>query len=493
MISTESQRYSQTKKAASKTTNFTTRAVKLRLFGLVCGVMLVLVLMFEAKKPENWAWMGFTEFEPIIDTRYLNNLYENDGQAANQSDVPPKSSLRASLEEQATVDSDAVLESDAKKLPVSTKPRKEFDKAEKTFWDSVYSKLNYRQRMLLMEGLYRARRGEMLDKEKTSEWIRMIEEFEVASDIYQADILKYLNSLPETDPQRGSLSNILFEFQNRSAEFLTIFKKITDEKKQNETSIAENQKNSGETAYDRSLKTLQSVIDQTAFGFVQDNALQSFSDDQPAMFRLIDMIQSGKYQLDIDSAGPSEPVMFAQLYKETERLRGKKVFFKGHIRGAYVTKPAKNYLGIDTLYVFWVQIAGARDPVAVYSLTAPKDFVIPLKPLDAEPIEIREPVSITGVLFQKMVYAAGDGNRIAPVVFTTVPNWQPVVEKSDSEKELPGLTYLVATFLGVGGIIAVGTWFFISFNGRRHQKKIDSLKKKYQLESFDDSADSTNQ
>ena len=200
MISTESQRYSQTKKAASKTTNFTTRAVKLRLFGLVCGVMLVLVLMFEAKKPENWAWMGFTEFEPIIDTRYLNNLYENDGQAANQSDVPPKSSLRASLEEQATVDSDAVLESDAKKLPVSTKPRKEFDKAEKTFWDSVYSKLNYRQRMLLMEGLYRARRGEMLDKEKTSEWIRMIEEFEVASDIYQADILKYLKSLPETDP-----------------------------------------------------------------------------------------------------------------------------------------------------------------------------------------------------------------------------------------------------------------------------------------------------
>ena len=493
MISTESQHYSQTKKAASKRTNFSTRAVKLRLFALVCGVMLVLVLMFEARKPDNWAWMGFTEFEPTIDTRYLNNLYENEGQSPNQSNVSPKNRRLANSEEQQDVTSDAASKSDAKKSAKSSKPRKDFEKAEKTFWDSVYSKLNYRQRMLLMEGLYRARRGEMLDQEKSSEWIRMIEEFEVASDIYQADILKYLNSLPETDRQRGTLSSILFEFQNRSSEFLTVLKKIAEEKAPNETTITEEQGKSGEPPFERSLKSLQTVIDQTAFGFVQDNALQSFSDDQPAMFRLIDMIQSGEYQLDIDSASQTEPVMFAQLYKETERLRRKKVFFKGHIRGAYVSKPAKNYLGIDTLYVFWIQIAGARDPVAVYSLSAPKDFVIPLKPLDADPIEIREPVSITGVLFQKMVYAASDGNRIAPVVFTTIPDWQPVVEKPDIEKELPGLTYLVATFLGLGGIIAVGTWFFISFNGRRHQKKIDGLKRKYQLENPDKSDDSKNQ
>ena len=42
-------------------TGFSSRKVKLKLFGLVCGVMIVLVLMFEAKKPENWNWMGFTD------------------------------------------------------------------------------------------------------------------------------------------------------------------------------------------------------------------------------------------------------------------------------------------------------------------------------------------------------------------------------------------------------------------------------------------------
>ncbi|MEC9093368.1 MAG: hypothetical protein VX438_11715, partial [Planctomycetota bacterium] len=55
--------------------DFSTRAVKIRLFGLVCGVMLVLVLMFEARKPQNWDWMGFERTEPTIDTRYLRNLY----------------------------------------------------------------------------------------------------------------------------------------------------------------------------------------------------------------------------------------------------------------------------------------------------------------------------------------------------------------------------------------------------------------------------------
>lgn len=483
MISIESRPASGNKKAASKSPNFSTRAVKLRLFALVCGVMLVLVLMFEARKPENWAWMGFTEFEPNIDTRYLNNLQESDSlqNSATSSNTQAKSPKSNTTESAANSN-----EANAKVIAATSKQVDEFAKAEKTFWDSIYSELNYRQRMLLMEGLFLARRDEKLVEEKTSEWVRIAEEVETASDIYQADILKYLNALPESDPQRGSLSDILFRFQNRSTEFLAVFKKIVATSNETESPSSEQPEKAEDQKFKTSLKNLQTVVDRTALGFVQDNALQSFSDDQPAMFRLIDMIQSGEYKLDKESNNELEPVMFAQLYKETERLRGKKVRFTGHIRGAYTSKPVKNYLGLDELNVFWVQISGAQNPVAVYSLSAPKDFVIPLKPLDdSEQPKIREPVEIRGVLFQKMVYAAGDGNRVAPVIFTTVPDWQPKVEIPESEKELPGLTYLVAAFLGIGGAIAFGTWFSISFNGRRHQKKIDELKKHYQQDDAD--------
>lgn len=477
MISIESRSTGGKRIAASKSPNFSTRAVKLRLFALVCGVMLVLVLMFEARKPENWAWMGFTEFEPNIDTRYLSNLQESD---ALQNSVASSNTQAKSPKSNTTESAANSNEANAKVLAATSIQLDEFAKAEKTFWDSIYSKLNYRQRMLLMEGLFLARRGEKLVEEKTSEWVRIAEEVETASDIYQADILKYLNALPESDPQRGSLSNILFRFQNRSKEFLAVFKKIVATSNESEES---GQAENADQEFKASLKKLQTVVDRTALGFVQDNALQSFTDDQPAMFRLIDMIQSGEYQLDKESNNELEPVMFAQLYKETERLRGKKVRFTGHIRGAYTSKPVKNYLGLEALNVFWVQISGAQNPVAVYSLSAPKDFVIPLKPLDdSEQPKIREPVEIRGVLFQKMVYAAGDGNRVAPVIFTTLPDWKPKVEIPDSEKELPGLTYLVATFLGIGGTIAFGTWFFVSYNGRRHQKKIDEIKKHYQLD-----------
>lgn len=443
-----------------KPLEFSSRAVKLRLFALVCGVMLVLVLMFEARKPQNWSWMGFKKAEPSIDTRYLANIY-------NQQDAEPKkveskplqnggnSKLSGSGNSESKTDLSQTTED-----PFDTP---EFVVAEKDFWDSNYRRLNFRQRMLLFEGLHLKRNDLTLSEHQATEWLRMSEEFSRANDRYQGDIIKYMASLSEKDPERGQLSQTMFQMQERWDVFKIIFEAIG---------------NPGDSVDidNQALGDLQKVIDRTALGFVEDNSLQSFDNDQPAMFRVIERVQLEKPS----QSQSSEDVLFSQLYKETGRLRGQLVSFEGKIRGAYHSKPTPNYLGVDKLFVYWIQIDGAQNPVAVYSLTQPENFPADLdKHTPANPAELREDVEVSGLLFQKMVYAAEDGQRIAPVVFTDAPNWIPKKDKKASEAELPGLTNMVGTFLGIGALLAVVAWGFASLNSKKHRERIQKLQEKF--------------
>ncbi|MEE2643269.1 MAG: hypothetical protein VX768_21750 [Planctomycetota bacterium] len=457
-------------------THFSTRAVKLRIFALVCGVMIVLVLMFEAGKPDNWEWMGFPDAEPAIDTRYLSNVYpvSRDQQKSNPGGEeifrepggsdPEKSDPAKKEPAPEPVDGESKVSPDDPFLQPG------YVVAEKTFWDASYKKLNYRQRMLLLEGLYRARRGGELAEQKASEWLRISEEISNANDRYQGDIVQFMTTLGESDPERGQLSQTLFQLQNRWTRFHRIL-------------LAIGNPESGEPIDATELDNLQQVVDRTAFGFVEDNALQSFVNDQPAMFRLIERVQVEKPGA-VSSGGTAETVQFAQLYKETDRLRGEKVTFEGEIRAAYWFQPTPNFLGVDRLYAFWIQIVGAQNPVAVYSLSVPGGFVANLDDHDqSNPVELREKVRITGLLFQKMVYAAEDGQRIAPVVFTDQFLWQAEEpEKGNASGELPGMTILFGSFLGFGAILALITWGVVSFNNSNHARRISDLKKRFEEE-----------
>lgn len=493
-----SQKYSNSRMKSSPVigpTGFSSRKVKLKLFGLVCGVMIVLVLMFEAKKPENWNWMGFTDYEPTVDTRYLSNLYPQ------QITSPPSSELMISAPQDTP---NSTTKKKEPPTPDEMEPNRETESdleiAEKGFWDKIYGGLNYRQRMLLLEGLYSLRNHRQLAEQKLTEWQRMMDEFEVANNVYQGDIVRYLASLPESDPQRQKLNAVLFSMQARWSRFRKLLAKIgAPESNTSNTKSGDFREESEnpEPVLKQTLAELQRVVDRTAIGFVEDNSLQSFAADQPAMFRLIDILQStdinsGLAAIPIRSKNlPPEEVLFTQLYKETQRLRGQPVFFKGDIRGAYVAKPEENYLGVDQLFVFWILIHGAQNPVAVYALRPPPDFVISWSDSAEESSDsaekkdgnqqndLREPVEVTGILFQKMVYAAGDGQRIAPVIFAETVNWKPITPEVSQNRELPGLSMLVGGFLGFGAMLAASTWFLISFNNRKHEKRLSDIKSKF--------------
>lgn len=457
--------------------DFSSRAVKIRLFLLVCGVMLVLVLMFEARKPENWQWMGLSSAEPEIDTRYLANIYGDPvsgdrsflrASLGNQTSAEPRNQTLEPSSTQATVP--------RKKSEPTPKQDSQLAVAEKDFWDSVYKKLNYRQRMLLNEGLYLARQNRKLDEHQATEWLRIFEEFSIANDRYQADIIQFMSRLSEGDPERGQLSQTLFQLQHRWSEFEPVLTAIGNPATE-------------QTINQSALERFQAVLDRTTLGFVEDNSLQSFTNDQPAMFRTLERIQTLKPG-STEPAEPPEKVLFSQMYKETDRLRGKTVSFEGEVRAGYAFQPTVNYLGIRKLYALWIQIPSAQNPVVVYTLNLPENFVVNLDEYSLEsPAKLRESVRIVGILFQKMVYAAEDTQRIAPVVFTDTPIWSPRDEEDLTSKELPGMTAMFGSFLGIGAVLALVTWGFVSLNNRSHAKRIAELKQRFEKTDEDENAE----
>lgn len=443
--------------------DYSSRSAKLRLFVMVCAVMLVVALMFEARNPRNWDWLGFLETEPEIETSYLSHL------ANPQRDQSPESPSTGE-----------------KKTPLQNQPKpndeSELERAQKRFWDAAYKSLNLRQRVLLLEGLYLFRNGQTLPESQASEWLRMIEEFSVSQDHFQSDIVAYISKLSERDEERGRLSKLLFELKERWDRHFRVLEAIGNREETTELS----------PELRKDLTSLQLTLDRSYLDFVKDNSLQSVKTDQPAMYRLLDILREGGDSMGVtqqktESQDP-EKVQFIQLYKETNRLRGRSIRFEGEIRGAYSMDLEPNYLGINKLYVFWVLINGAQNPTAVYTLNAPADFVIPLDQLnDSDQMTIKEPVEVRGILFQKMVYAANDRQRIAPVVFASGVNWKPVIDSKDDPKEIPGLTGLIAICLSIGGCLALGTWWFTNMNQRQHLDRIKLLKEK--LESAESVGD----
>lgn len=449
-------RTAQTEQYAGRIENvYASRRTKVRLLILVFLLMFVLLLMFEAGKPENWRWMGFEKNEPPIDTRLLANLKDS-------------SNLTKSSEEPKTDNSGTNSRSNGT-LDEQAKEAAELKAAEKEFWDSAYRRLNYRQRVLLLQGLYLARHGKSLSQEQATEWLGMVEEFTNANERYQTDILQFMTTLGESDPQRGVLSRIVFTLRNRWEKFQTVLESIGDPEHK-------------ELPDAGALAELQAVLDQTLLDHVRDNSLQSVVDDQPALFRLLERIQDekpGTVSL-LGESIPVEEVQFAQLYKETERLRGKTVRFTGVIRGGYVSRPAPNYLNVNRFYVFWIQIKGAQNPVAVYALQPPNDFVVNLEKYTLNnPAELNEPVRVTGLLFQKMVYASNDGQRIAPVVLTDVVEWVPRESGEGRAPELPGMTVLFASMLGAGALFLVTTIVLINLNQRKHRQRLAEIKSRF--------------
>jgi len=185
---------------------------------------------------------------------------------------------------------------------------------------------------------------------------------------------------------------------------------------------------------------------RTALARVRDAT--TFRDaDNDAWFQVWQTLQ----EEDRSSAGRARPreVSFRELFGQPRSFRGRLVRMKGTLRRAErLPAPANDY-GVDRYWQCWMEPAGGpASPVVIQCLTLPDGMPTGLA--------IGEPVEVTGYFFKNFAYNAADAIRVAPVIMTAEPAWQPVVAVPRSGLAGPGGVTLVVA--GTVAALIAATW-----------------------------------
>jgi hypothetical protein len=185
---------------------------------------------------------------------------------------------------------------------------------------------------------------------------------------------------------------------------------------------------------------------RTALARVRDAT--TFRDaDNDAWFQVWQTLQEG----DRGSAGRARPrdVSFRELFGQPRSFRGRLVRMKGTLRRAERLPAPPNDYGVDHFWQCWMEPAGGpASPVVIQCLTLPEGMPAGLA--------IGEPVEVTGYFFKNFAYNAADAIRVAPVIMTAEPTWEPVVAAPRSGLAGPGgVTLVVAA--SVAAVVGA-TW-----------------------------------
>jgi hypothetical protein len=116
--------------------NHFTRAVRRKLYFLLAMLALVIILMKEARKPENWMWMGFPEKPSSSETIELNGVIEPES-FSDQLNNQAEGSLTDSLSETSNGSAESSI------LPE--------DSEASAFWDGIWETLETEDRTALVE------------------------------------------------------------------------------------------------------------------------------------------------------------------------------------------------------------------------------------------------------------------------------------------------------------------------------------------------------
>ncbi len=394
--------------------NYFARSVQLRLLVVVSCLMLVLVLMFEARKPENWHWMWAGAIDKTIP-------------AAPSSQ--PKHSAKRQPPEPYDVVSTADLNASSGDDPLVAV-------RERACAEAI-GRLSLDQRLVLDRIQRASRTGEPVSRSLAETWAPACSALSEAWIGYLADARDSVTSsekMAEEDRERwlDVLAEGLAEWQERFLPALQV--PLTGRPW---------------TAAEREvLDQLQAVVDRRSFAEIQDDTVAR-ADEQHAWFRCFERLQRMS-AAEIEQASTGQ-VGFLQLFQQPEVYRGKLVTVNGTARLAYRVAAPANVCGIEHYLVFWLKPAGGQlAPYLVYALETPAGFPeIKDKHAGPETAALSADVSFTGYFFKRQAYRAQDGVNTAPVLLAKSPSWSP---PASVESTTPAVTVVGA----VVSVLAVG-------------------------------------
>ncbi len=393
---------------------FTTRPTKLRLMSLFAALVLVLIAMKEAQKPERWAWLGLGE------TPAGNGPVEIAPMA--QQTIPTEDSR----------DPADVIDSESDRA----RPKNDVSFTDR-FWKSSYRNLSLKQKkklnQVLRQGLKQGSAGQEMDPA----FKQLIDKIEGFGNDSQADLLGEISLLGPESKHKMILSQQLVDFQGHWRKFKTAAMDGIQGKPLDAEQL-------------EILGDVQAIIDQTTYEMIRDRTPVVRSADGPAWLRTWERIQVG--EPDAEMEDPDSLISHIQLLSQPESYRGRWVEISGTIRGANKIEVRKNELGFDHYYVLWIQPADSNvSPYCVYCLELPAA----LSQVGNQFTALSETVRVKGVFFKLRSYETTEREmaicplilaktcELIPLKTIVAPSiWQPPV-------------WMLVTFLVVMPLVAV--------------------------------------
>ncbi|MCH2120502.1 MAG: hypothetical protein MK136_04675 [Pirellulaceae bacterium] len=432
--------------------NYGSRSMQFRLLVLVGGLMLVLVMMDEARKPENWMWMGFNAEAPDEenqDTRVSPRLADLFG--ASDGD----NSLFRALAQggDAESGSDTLAVSDSLNGTLLQILRRCFSQLDDRQIQDLFIDLDALLSHRPLESESREQR------EQTASRIQRVVDFEVAEyrRLIQRGPQEQAEGIEENADQEQQWESLLSVVQERF-EFLNAL--LVNKLGFDEMTIGQLQE----------LTEIRDLLDQVALEQIEDNTLGPRAAEQHAWYRTFELMQLSEQS---DQPRSAAAVTTFDLAEQPQRYRGRWVELKGHVREVKQVSLERNRKGFQDYWELWVRPDSGPDvPVCVYARSLPEGFPVSVSQGDRE--RLKEPVRITGCFFKNMSYRSVGGLRVSPLVLVTVPQWEPRIEDEADAQKLPSGLELAAIMAVCLLVAILFAWWVYRATRLRLPRRIES-------------------
>ena len=363
--------------------NYLSRRFQTRLLVMVAALGIVVFMMNEARKPENWRWFERLGQQPTnrSNTRFNTRLRPQKSEQRDGPVVTAEKPLSLQIDQ---LDQDA----DARDV-----------------WHIVLKRLPAQVRDWLADAVFAAR----TDLPATDERVPRG--------------LAYLDDL---DPVWDSVARLASDrgLDVTSAQALWKEVKAALLRWLHDEPLG--------TSDPQTLARFDQLLDELACRDIRDNSVLQPEERTP-WYRLMRKLRQGARAGHDES---SRAVTYAQLFSQPDVYRCRLVTLRGDVRLVERLPASANRLGIETTYRLWLRPDdGTNDPIVVYCLELPPGF--PAPPRSSEESgehaarEVDEPVELTGYFFKRWAYQSRQGLRLAPLVLSRSPKWYRVFTRSE--------------------------------------------------------------
>ncbi|MFV1963934.1 MAG: hypothetical protein ACC628_00815 [Pirellulaceae bacterium] len=414
--------------------NYFARSTQIRLLMIVGALMLALYLTWEARKPENWAWMwaGVRQPQPATSADPTDDTVN--------TRLPPTSPAEEGVNGTVFADSpvtrDDEFEEEVPKGNALLRTRL-------NAWSRLTGDWERSDRTLLAKVLKSSRDQSPLGEEDRQRWAFVLENLSQQWDAFHAQATQAVDDAGDDMPasEKELWQQILQDVNQEWSEHIRVaLQAPLDARPWTERERF-------------TLARLQETLDELALNAVHDDTVWRGA-EQYAWFRLIEKLQNTNGEG--TAAAPETPIGFLALFRQPDAYRGKLVRFRGTATLAYRVQAPENVQGIENYFVFWLRPEGGpNSPLVVYALEAPPGFPeIKDKDLDQTTTRLEEDFEVVGYFFKRWAYRAQDGLNTAPVLLTKCPRWLSAPTEARS-REPPPWASVVISVLAVA-VLAIG-------------------------------------